>query len=229
MKELKEVRELREGEWSERVTVPCHFALSEQQRNEAPGIATTRDTVRFADLLKKNLVEATCKFEQSKTYQNYCKLPEVLLTRMVQFNRKRGGDVSEATLEDYQKAKEMNLSTSGEIFRSMTEEEQASAWAYELLVLNGKKNKNNCFLDLPMQRALDLLVKFCNVADFHPENHLIFSIQNSKNSFLIHTKIWGQVCGKSGRHPHSCLRNAEICGHHSSGELGLDLCLVLIP
>jgi hypothetical protein len=199
MEEMKELRELWEGEWGERVTVPCHFALKERRRNEVPCIPTTEDTVRFADLLKKKLMEATREFEQSKTYQNYRKLQEVLLTRMVQFNRKRGGDVSEATLEDYQKAKEMNLSTSGEIFRSMTEEEQASARLHELLVLNGKKNKNNnCLLDLPMQTALDLLVKFRNVADFHPENHFLFAIQNSKNSFLNHTKIRAKFVEEAG-------------------------------
>jgi hypothetical protein len=49
-----------------------------------------------------------------------------------------------------------------------------------------------------MQTALDLLVKFRNVADFHPENHFLFAIQNSKNSFLNHTKIRAKFVEEAG-------------------------------
>jgi hypothetical protein len=44
------------------------------------------------------LAEAIKGFTEKKTYATYLKLQEAELTQIIQFNRKRGGDVSEATL-----------------------------------------------------------------------------------------------------------------------------------
>jgi hypothetical protein len=190
IEEMRMLRELWSGEWGDRITTAAHFAIKERRRMEVPYIPTTEDTVKFATLCKTKLAEAVKGFMEKKTYASYRKLQEAELTRIIQFNRKRGGDVSEATLEDYERVKNMNLSTNDEIFRSLTPEEQEAAKNHHLLVVNGKNNQdNNCILDPLMQEGLDLLVEFREVGKFHAENKFIFAIQNSTNSFLSHSKI----------------------------------------
>lgn len=190
IKEMVDLKKLWDGEWGERVTAHCHFALKERRRNEVPCIPTTDDTVTYANALKKKLTDALSDFEKSKTYSNYRHLQESALARICQYNRKRGGDVSEMLIADYERAKEMNVATTGEIFNSLTPEEKEAAQAHKLIILNGKKNKNNpCILDAPMAKALDLLVEFRDVASMHPENKFIFAIQSSQNSYLDPGKL----------------------------------------
>jgi hypothetical protein len=187
---MRQLRELWSGEWGERVTTAAHFAVKERRRMEVPYIPTTEDTVKFAALCKTKLAEAIKGFMEKKTYSSYRKLQEAELTRIIQFNRKRGGDVSEATLDDYERAKNMALSTNCEIFKSLTPEEQEAAKSHHLIVVNGKNNQdNNCILDPLMQEGLDLIVEFREVGKFHADNKFIFAIQNSSNSFLNHSKI----------------------------------------
>jgi len=190
IEEMRQLRELWSGEWGERVTTAAHFAVKERRRMEVPYIPTTEDTVKFAALCKTKLAEAIKGFMEKKTYSSYRKLQEAELTRIIQFNRKRGGDVSEATLDDYERAKNMALSTNCEIFKSLTPEEQEAAKSHHLIVVNGKNNQdNNCILDPLMQEGLDLIVEFREVGKFHADNKFIFAIQNSSNSFLNHSKI----------------------------------------
>jgi hypothetical protein len=116
IEEMRQLKELWIAEWGDRVSSECHFTVKERRRMEVPYIPTTEDTVKFANLLKTKLDEAIADFEETKTYEKYRKVQEAAQIRIITFNRKRGGDVSEATLDDYERAKSMNICTSGEIF-----------------------------------------------------------------------------------------------------------------
>jgi hypothetical protein len=60
--------------------------------------------------------------------------------------------LSEATLEDYGRAKNMALGPNCEFFKSLTPEEQGAAKSHHHIVVNGKNNQdNNCILDPLMQ------------------------------------------------------------------------------
>ncbi len=188
--EVSSFKKMMEADWGTRVTVPCCFSKKELQRNEEECIPTRDDTVKFAGLLKTKLADAIAELEKSQNYAKYRNLQEVTLARIMQFNRKRGGEVSEVKVEDLQKAMNRNVSATDEIFLGLSEDQQKLASEHKLLVLNGKCNQdNNCILDSSMVKALDLLIQFRHVAAIHPENKFIFALQRSKDGFLNASKI----------------------------------------
>jgi hypothetical protein len=61
--------------------------------------------------------------------------------------------MSEATLEDYERAKNMALSTNCEFFKSLTPEEQGAAKSHHNIVVNGKKTKTTIVSSIPSCRG----------------------------------------------------------------------------
>ncbi len=120
------------------------------------------------------------------------------MARIVQFNRRRGGDVSSVTLVDYEKAMEQNISTTDEIFMSLTKEQQEAATSHKLLVVNGKRNKNNfCILDAAMKAGLDMIIRYREIAEIDPNNKYVFAIPNSKESTLNASKIRAEFAAEA--------------------------------
>jgi hypothetical protein len=197
--DIKSLEELIEMEWPTRVTAHCKFVQNERKRNEVPMIPTMEDTVKFASHVKTKLSEALAEFKNHQTRANYRQLQEANLVRTLQFNRKRGGDVSESTVVDFQRAMEMNISTTDEIFKSLTEQEQVAARSHKLLVINGKCNKNNyCILDSDMKEAFELIINWREFAGIPKENKYVFAVPTSQSSHLNPSKIRAKYASEAG-------------------------------
>jgi hypothetical protein len=198
-KAVVEFQKLMKSDWGTSVTTACHFAIREKNRNEAPCIPTKEDVVKFADHCKAKLDIALQEFEESKTTTNYRYLQKATLARISQFNRRRGGDVASLTLVDFQKAMGQNISANDEIFMSLTKEEQEAAVSHKLIVVNGKRNKNNfCILDYAMVKGLELIIRYRETSQIDPENKFVFAIPNSQESTLNASKIRAEFAAEAG-------------------------------
>jgi hypothetical protein len=191
-------QDLMKNDWATSVTTACHFAIQEKKRNEVPCIPTKEDTVKYANHCKNRLDDALQEFGKNKNAANYRNLQKATMARIVQFNRRRGGDVSSVTLVDYEKAMEQNISTTDEIFMSLTKEQQEAATSHKLLVVNGKRNKNNfCILDAAMKAGLDMIIRYREIAEIDPNNKYVFAIPNSKESTLNASKIRAEFAAEA--------------------------------
>jgi hypothetical protein len=117
----------------------------------------------------------------------------------LQYNRRRGDDVASLRITDFEKAMEHGISPNDAIFRSLTKEQQDAAISHNLIVVNGKCNKNNfCILDSPMTTGLELIVSYRNTFDIDPENKFVFAIPNSKESTLNASKVRAEFASEAG-------------------------------
>jgi hypothetical protein len=197
-KAVQDFQELMKSDWPVSVTTACHFAIKEKRRNEVPCIPSTEDTIRFATHCKTKLESALQAFEQSPDTANYRNLQKATLARMAQFNRRRGGEVSEVKVVDFIRAMERSASTTDEIFKSLSPEEQAAARSHKLLVVNGKCNRNNyIILDSAMESGLELLIRHRGMAEIDPANQFIFAIPRTKASTLNASKIRAEFAAEA--------------------------------
>jgi hypothetical protein len=192
-KAVKDLRDLMKSDWGIAVTTACHYAIKEKRRNEDPCIPTTEDNIKFATHCASKLESALQEFEKNHSNANYRDLQKAALARLIQYNRRRGGEVAEVRVQDFVKAMERSNLIPDEVFKSLTPEEQEAAKAHRLIVVNGKCNKNNyIILDSIMVTALEVIIRDREMAEIDPENHFIFAIPNSKASTLSGSKIRGQ-------------------------------------
>jgi hypothetical protein len=190
---------LMKTDWGTSVTTACHFAIKEKKRNETPLIPSTEDVVKFAEHCATKLETAVRDFNESQTAANYRNLQKATLARILQYNRRRGDDVASLRITDFEKAMEHGISPNDAIFRSLTKEQQDAAISHNLIVVNGKCNKNNfCILDSPMTTGLELIVSYRNTFDIDPENKFVFAIPNSKESTLNASKVRAEFASEAG-------------------------------
>jgi hypothetical protein len=192
-KAVQELRELMKTDWGTAVTTACHYAIKEKRRNEDPCIPTTEDNVKFAKHCASKLESTLQEYNTNRSIGNYRELQKAALARLIQYNRRRGGEVAEVRVQDFVKGMERSDLMPDEVFKSLKPEEQEAAKNHRLIVVNGKCNKNNyIILDGVMVAALELIIRDREMAEIDPENHFIFAIPNSKSSTLSGSKVRGQ-------------------------------------
>jgi hypothetical protein len=198
LKDVSAFQDLMKNDWGVTVTTACHFGIKERRRNEKPCIPTTDDNVKFADHCKSKLKSALREFEEDHSVANYRALQKATLVRMLQFNRRRGGEVAEVRIEDFNAALDRSVLIPDVIFKRLTPEQQEAARKHRLLVVNGKCNQNNnIILTDNIICAIQLLIQYREVAGIDPDNQFIFAIAKSKASTLDASKVRGEFAAEA--------------------------------
>ncbi|XP_022106564.1 uncharacterized protein LOC110987795 isoform X2 [Acanthaster planci] len=163
--------------WEEKVSHHALRSLNETKRNNPKLLPLTQDVVKLSKYLKEQVKASQEELERAngpEISKAWRKLAEALLAQVVVFNRKRPGEVSKMSLEDYCKC------SSGEVCildGALSEFEKALCrvlWRVEII---GKRSRTVAvLLTADMKKAMDTLTAKRSSAHISEDNVYLFAL-----------------------------------------------------
>jgi hypothetical protein len=173
-----------ENEWSLKVSKNALETLKKNLFNKPMVIPLTEDLKH----LVIKICEETSGMLQKEilSVQEYRRLAELALGRVILFNKRRTGEASLTTVDAYSAAKltrEENKNHESEIFSSLTAVEKQLAKSLLLLETRGKRDRKvPILLPVDAQQAIELLIKNrknCGISD---TNQFLFPLPGFETS-----------------------------------------------
>lgn len=158
--EVRSFLELIENEWSEKVSKHALETMENRKFNKPFSIPLTEDVVALATTIKDGISELLAK--KIINEELHKRLMELTLARIIIFNKKRSGEASRLTLEQYQKAmlSKETSQVNDELLSSLSEAEKVLAKRLLLVEIRGKRGRKVPLLLPPdAKAAIDLLIK----------------------------------------------------------------------
>ena len=118
-KNATRLKKLIKNEWSFRVNAISHKTTKDRRRNNPVVLPTTKDLLKLKQYLESEMKNAKVKLLSEKTIANYQNLSELVLCRLIMFNRRRSGEVSETRVVDYLNRPDWRNMVNHEIFQSL--------------------------------------------------------------------------------------------------------------
>ena len=181
--------QLQKSEWADRVSLKSRKKLHHRKLNKASDVPKSDDVVKLAESLVDVAEERYKIFIDDPTAETGRKLSEALLAQVVLFNKRRGGEASRITVENYKDCVKLREETdnNGEIFCSLDEVEKDLAKNHMHINVVGKCNKHvPVILTLRMKQKFDALLEYRAHLGIPPDNKYFFGIPKRQT----HIKAW---------------------------------------
>ena len=184
--------------WTEDISTHALRSLSEQQRNKVKFIPLIKDVTLLTNHLKTTAEEAFKKLcSKGDDTEAWQELNEAALTQVMQFNRRRQGEISKVKITDYNS---QHTTLQDDLSQSLSPLEQKLCHSLRRMEIIGKRGRTvPVILTKDMTRWIDLLLATRDIIGV-----------NSDNKFLFPRCHYGSI-----GHIRGCdtLRNAsEACG-----------------
>ena len=174
-------------EWSDEVAVHALGTLQENKRNTVKLLPLSSDVVRLSTYIKEtsasvaeNLAQSSGHGEAVNTEKAWRHLAELTLADVITFNRRRQGEVSKMSVEDY--ARKTMISMSSDAIEALSPLEQNLCKFFVRVELKGKRDRTVPVLLLPrVQTSIDLLLTHRVSAGIRPSNSYVFAYSSSEN------------------------------------------------
>jgi len=176
--EVKSFRKLLDINWTEDMSRHALRTLSKKKRNK-PRLLPLANDVRLLSIeLKKKGRQAieelkTCG-DKVKVVSAWSTLRNVVLTRLMLFNRRRQGEVSHLLLEDY--AKIHCGSDDGFVMANLSFlEKELSRYFSRVEIIGKRGNTVPLLMDSETKEWLDTVVSKRPIVGVHPDNQYVFA------------------------------------------------------
>lgn len=132
---------LMENEWTEHVSRNALHSLSDKKFNKPQDIPLTEDLVKLVTKIRTEM--STLSGQNELNQSNFRRLSELTLARIILFNKRRTGESSRVSIEDYQKAKKTQetQASNEEILASLSDLEKKLAQSLLLVEIKGKRGQ----------------------------------------------------------------------------------------
>ncbi|CAB3992031.1 uncharacterized protein LOC110455631 [Paramuricea clavata] len=129
----------RTTEWHGKITAPALNNLKLKRLNVPEVLPLTSDLLLVRKYLVERLSTLTTDVTNDTTKQNWRELAEVCLTRLIMFNKRRGGEAGNMMLETF--TNRPNIIHNKEIFQSLSPSEQQLCKRLDLVEIIGKRRR----------------------------------------------------------------------------------------
>ena len=204
-KKAKDFKTVMSTSWTVDIATRARRKLYSKNKNSTAAQPTAQDVKIMNDFLKDNISETLKHLEECPTEPDYVFLQKNALCLMVMFNRKRAGEASRMTFDDYQNGKisEAVLSANSHEYQ-LTSFEKELLKTHKRIEITGKNGKHVPVILTPLMfQSLEMLVKFSSNFAMK-ENPYIFGMLHSRDpehpTYIRCTDVlreFSQVCGAS--------------------------------
>ena len=157
--ETREFLELYALQWTKRVSRHAVVTLQEGKWNRTEEMPVAADIQSVHRYLDEETAKRTEELREAVTPQTYKNLAELVLARLIMFNRRRQGEASSMTVDAYQKAIS-NTNDNPEVTSALSEFEKHLAGNLTRVVVRGKKGRGvPILLTHDMRASIELMLK----------------------------------------------------------------------
>lgn len=195
--------EVRKYEWPVRVSGHALSALQRKKRQKVELLPCTADLLKVLTYMK-NKIEINCtSMESDPTSESWHQLEEVLLARVIVFNKRRAGEVARMSMEDYHNRPKWQASSAEEFLAVLSPLEKQLCERMQLIKIVGKRQSSvPVLLTEDVVKAIDILVKYrdlCGIAADNPAG--LPTIPAGLENLLSHDCIRRVSLSASLQHP----------------------------
>ena len=185
----KRFKALMEGEWSDRIALKNRTKLRDRKLNQAVKIPSSEDVIKFCESLEAESNKRHASFKKNPGIESGRKLAEAVLTEIITFNMRRGGEASRIETKLYQEAASTweNRNFNDELYCSLNETQKANAEKHFLVKIIGKCGTHvPCILTYKMKEKVDTLLQHREKLGIPPANKFLFGVPG----YMSHLKSW---------------------------------------
>ena len=196
-----------DSEWQTRVSSIALKTLTSEKRNKPDLIPLTADLVKLKAYLESAITELSGHLYAEATAENYVNLVECTVSRIILFNKRRGGEVARMTVKQYEKLSDPTAGTTSgldDISKTLSQTEQQLCTRLKLVEIAGKRNQT-----VPVLLTPDVIKGIDSVL----ANRAAVGI-NASNLF-----VFARCSGLSSVDPFAALRRVAECASTERPEL----------
>ena len=185
---------LHEIEYTDKVSCVALGALRQRKYNKPEVLPLTEDLLTLKSYQQKLLKQLTEQLEQNHAYDTYRQLLEVVLSRLIIFNKRRGGEAARLLLSSYTERPNWHQTANSEILQSLQPLERKIFERLDMVQLPGKRQRKVPMLITDdVKRAMDVIVSNRGNVGVPHGNPYFFATQITHNH-LLDISIVGESC-----------------------------------
>ena len=190
-------------QWADEVGYRARQVIQDRKRNKIKMLPLTGDVQKLNTYLSDMSIkysEALRNAEETTLEHCWRNLAETTLAQLITFNRRRQGEVSRMTLDDYGRKTVANLSDDAATALSPLELSLAKLFARVEIV--GKRNRPvPVMLTAKHQACIDLLIERRSECGIRPDNRYLFAYSHSENHLRGHAALKTASAACGAQHP----------------------------
>lgn len=141
LKEAERFGLLLQGEWTDTIATTAHNTLKRRKDQDIQILPVTEDLRLLRQYHKKEVRQNIDALHESHSYLTWRRLAQLIMTRLIIFNKRRGGEVSKLLLKTYTDRPDWKKHTNDDILESMQGLERELLKRIDLVQIPGKKGR----------------------------------------------------------------------------------------
>ena len=207
MKDADNFHELCTLQWSDEVGCKARQVIQDRKRNKITMLPLSGDVEKLNTYLNGMSAEycallRTARAAEEQLTVEHCWriLAETTLVQVIVFNRRRQGEVSRMTLDDYERKTTANLSD--DTATALSPMELSLAKLFVRVEIIGKRNRTvPVILTAKHQACIDLLNEHRSASGIRLDNRYLFAYSHSENHLRGHAALKTASVACGAQHP----------------------------
>jgi hypothetical protein len=117
--EAEDFRSLHKAEWTDTISSNALNCLRRKKDHEVCVLPLTQDLLKLKDHMKLEIKNLCVELQECPCYKVWRKLAQYIMTRLILFNKRRGGEVSRLLLKTYLSKPDWNENINQELVSSL--------------------------------------------------------------------------------------------------------------
>ena len=180
LKEAESFGQLLQAEWTDSIASNAHNTLKRRKDQTIEVLPLTDDLRQLREYQMKVMKQCIDQIQEIPKYSTWRKLAQLTMTRMIIFNKRRGGEVSRMLLQTYNTRPNWKQSTNQEVLSSLKPLEQKLLDRVDLVQIPGKKNRKvPMLITADVKEAIDILNAYRDKVDIPSSNPYCFATRSA--------------------------------------------------
>lgn len=184
LKEVERFLTLFKADWTDVMSCPALATFKTNTYNKPDELPSTEDLIKLKNYTEKRLIDLGKQLKINPTYELWRSLSEVVLTRLLVFNKRRASEPAKLELLQFKNRPNWRNTSSKELIDNLQPLEKMLMKRMDLIQVPGKRNRRVPILITPeVGNAMKLLMDTRNQCGISIKNKYFFAT-NSDDGYL---------------------------------------------
>lgn len=175
---------LLDSEWQHRVSSIALRTMKDDKRNKPDLIPLTSDLMKMKNYLQESIQQSFEKLNAVPNKANYMNLVDVALSRIILFNKRRGGEAARMLVSSYHQTGHVHKKSGlDDIHETLTKTEQQLCSRMRLVEIAEKQNRTvSVLLTQDVVKAVEYILSNRDKVRIDAGNEFVFACSSGLNS-----------------------------------------------
>jgi len=189
VKEVENFMTLFTTDYSDSMSCPALSTLKTKRYNKPDELPSTEDLMKLKEFTETQMCRLTQQLKTEQDYSSWRQLAEIVLTRLVVFNKRRASEPARLELSQYLNRPDWHRTSNQEVLGNLKPLEKKLMERMDLIQVPGKRNRKVPILITPeVGKAMQMLANTRAKCGISPRNRYFFATDSSNgylNTWLV--------------------------------------------